>query len=86
MLSENIIGGNLLVLWFLITIYTHSKLTALTIRISERLKPGSWYNKSDKQWKEHAGLLSQLWVAIVGGSGAYIALVYAYPFVISLWV
>lgn len=83
---EHIIGGNLLVLWFLITIYAHNKLTALTIKISERLKPGSWYNKSAKQWKEHAELLSQLWVAVVGGSGAYIAIVHAYPFIMSLWI
>jgi len=83
---ENIIGGNLLVLWFLITIYAHNKLTDFTIKISERLKPGSWYNKSAKKWSQDAELLSQLWIVVVSGSGAWIALVHAYPFIISLWI
>lgn len=82
---EHIIGGNLLFLWFLITIYSHNKLTNLTIKIAERLKPGSWYNKSAKQWKQNAESLSQLWIVVVGGSGAYIGMVYAYPYLISLW-
>jgi hypothetical protein len=86
MLLEYIIGGNLLVLWFLITIYTPNKLTDLTVKMSERLKPGSWDNKSAKQWDQSSQMVQQLWTAVVGGLGAYIALVYAYPFMISPWI
>ena len=81
-----IIGGNLLLLWFLITIYSHNKLTDLTIRISERLRPRSWYNKSAKEWDQDAELLSLLWIAVVGGFGTWIAMVHAYPFIMSLWI
>jgi len=82
---EYIIGGNLLLLWFLITVYAHNKLTSFTIRIAERLKPGSWYNKSAKQWGRDAELFSILWITIVGGSGACGGMIYAYPYLISLW-
>jgi len=82
---EHIIGGNLLMLFILMILYLPWRLTSLSIKIAERLKPGIWYSRPIKKNCYDREQIAILWCALLFGAGAWGGMVYTYPWLISLW-
>jgi len=82
---EHITGGTLVVLVLAMMIFVPHRLTGFTIKISERYKPGSWYNKSEKDYKWRYKAVGELWTAVLFITGVWCGMLYVYPFMMSLY-
>lgn len=82
---EIITGGTLFVLVFAMIIFGQRALTGFTIKISERYKPGSWYNKPEKDYKWRCKTVGELWTGVLFLIGIWCGILYVYPFMMSLY-
>lgn len=84
-LLEIMIGGSLLMLFFVAVASIPPRLENLTIRVIERVRPGWWckYKRSTDSLPRDREPLILLCTAIIFGAGAWCGLI-AYSFLLSL--
>lgn len=82
---EHVIGGILLVLFFLMCMFLPQKLVAFSINIAEWIKPGIWYTRSIRKNVKSRMNMDFFYTAILFMAGVYFGMLHAYPFLISLW-
>jgi len=82
---EIITGGILVIAVLAMLILVPYRLTGLTIKISERYKPGSWYNKPEKDYKWRYKSVGELWTGVLFLIGIWCGMLYIYPFMMSLY-
>jgi len=82
---EYITGGTLVVAFLAMIVFVPHILTGFTIKISERYKPGSWYNKSEATYKWRYRSVAELWGAGLFMAGAWYGMLHVYPFLMSLY-
>lgn len=80
-----ITGGTLILSVLAMIMFGSQMLTGFTIKVSEWLRPGSWYNKPQKDYKWRYKSVSELWGAAIFVIGAWCGTLYVYPFLMSLY-